>query len=225
MAKSSARRRSRVLPASGLAAVAALAVSKPADAQVIHVTGQPFTVDPSNQAVFWDIDGDTVTDFKIHMYVGNDNTYIAKNGFYIGNAFVKSIYDPNGLRALPLNYIVGPNLPASKFASHSNFFGFFTQLGNPSGELHLGQQFIGFKFVSDSATLFGWANITIAPNSLTFTDWAYQSTPGAAILVGTEAIPEPATAATGLGLLALGAAGVSAYKRRKAAAALEKPQA
>jgi len=31
---------------------------------------------------------------------------------------------------------------------------------------------------------------------------------------------EPAQAATGLGLLALGAAGVSAYKRRKAAASL-----
>ncbi|HEX4133616.1 MAG TPA: PEP-CTERM sorting domain-containing protein [Bryobacteraceae bacterium] len=52
-------------------------------------------------------------------------------------------------------------------------------------------------------------------NSLTAIDWAYQ-TDGSAILAGDTGIPstpEPSTAA--LALLAMGAAGVAALRRRR----------
>lgn len=51
-------------------------------------------------------------------------------------------------------------------------------------------------------------------DSLTLIDWAYQSVSGESIHVGdkgTTAVPEP----SGLGLMALGALGVAALRRRR----------
>ncbi|MGJ3242546.1 MAG: hypothetical protein ACFE0O_06280 [Opitutales bacterium] len=83
--------------------------------------------------------------------------------------------------------------------------------------------FIGFKFTANSGsdTHYGWAEITIdgafAGSGYIIHDAWYNSTPGAAITVG--AIPEPETAAAGLGALALGAAGLRRWRQRKQAAA------
>ena len=72
--------------------------------------------------------------------------------------------------------------------------------------------YVGFQFnPSGSLTLYGWAEVTFTTanqGSITVHRWAYDDS-GAAIQVGaTSAVPEPAAAATGLGLLALGAAGL-----------------
>jgi len=68
--------------------------------------------------------------------------------------------------------------------------------------------------------LFGWAKVTITDGSngsMTVSEWAYDST-GASIEVGqTSAIPEPASVAAGLGLLALGAAGLRRWRQQKTA--------
>ena len=74
----------------------------------------------------------------------------------------------------------------------------------------------------DQKTYYGWVrlkytNSNNVPNSITAIDWAYEATPGAAIHAGDTGIsgtPEPGTAA--LSLLALGAAGVLALRRRGA---------
>jgi hypothetical protein len=68
----------------------------------------------------------------------------------------------------------------------------------------------------------GWIRIRIEGNmnggfptfeGLTVVDWAYESTPGQSIVAGD--IPEPSVGAlTGLGLLALGARGLRAQRRR-----------
>jgi hypothetical protein len=71
-------------------------------------------------------------------------------------------------------------------------------------------------------TQYGWIRLEFEnggddglPATLTVIDWAVETTPGEAILTGqtVEAVPEPGTMA--LGLLASGAAGITAWKRRR----------
>lgn len=83
--------------------------------------------------------------------------------------------------------------------------------------------YVGFRFVNDGDTFYGWAAMTFnfGGTSIVVDEWAYNSTVGEAIQVGDtgSAVPEPAAAATGLGLLALGAAGLrrKRYLKRNAA--------
>lgn len=81
--------------------------------------------------------------------------------------------------------------------------------------------YMGFSFVSGVNTYYGWAKITVASDTvgLTINEWAYNSTPGAAISVGAgaSAIPEPSTYAALAGLVVLGTTVV--VRRRRVAAA------
>jgi len=84
--------------------------------------------------------------------------------------------------------------------------------------------YIGFSFDDSGITKYGWALITITdssiistgdgpvtvPGQLEITEWAVE-TSGGGINVGV--IPEPSQAAVGLGLLALGAAGLRRSRR------------
>lgn len=77
-----------------------------------------------------------------------------------------------------------------------------------------GDNYIGFQFNS-SSPLYGWARIEIdlgnagvGDETLTIAEWAYEDS-GGDILVG--AVPEPSSFA----LMAAGAAGVLAWKRRR----------
>ncbi|WOO39812.1 hypothetical protein [Rubellicoccus peritrichatus] len=79
--------------------------------------------------------------------------------------------------------------------------------------------YIGFQFRPAGTTLYGWAEVVLTEGGDTGTfeivQWAYEDT-GANIQTG--AIPEPATVATGLGALALGAAGLRRWRKTKQAA-------
>jgi hypothetical protein len=78
--------------------------------------------------------------------------------------------------------------------------------------------FMGVEFPNASHTeLFGWIRITggsTAGIPATIVDWAYEDS-GAGILTGAGIIPEPSSLA--LGCLAAGAAGLAAWRKRKAA--------
>ncbi|MEM1221905.1 MAG: hypothetical protein AAGH40_04020 [Verrucomicrobiota bacterium] len=81
--------------------------------------------------------------------------------------------------------------------------------------------YFGFKFDSNGTTLFGWAEVVITNaavdnGNFEVIRWAYEDD-GSAIRVGqTIAVPEPASTAAGLGLLALGAAGISHWRKSRA---------
>jgi hypothetical protein len=86
--------------------------------------------------------------------------------------------------------------------------------------------FAGFFFGGAANMHYGWIRLKYTlgsnglPNSAEAIDWAYNSTPNGAITAGQgipTATPEPST--LGLGLLAAGAAGVAAIRRRKQASA------
>ncbi len=77
--------------------------------------------------------------------------------------------------------------------------------------------FMGVQFPDDANNLrFGWIRITggaTAGIPATIVDWAYDDS-GAGILTGAGIIPEPSSLA--LGCLAAGAAGLAAWRKRKA---------
>ena len=81
--------------------------------------------------------------------------------------------------------------------------------------LAAGVGFVGFRFNNGSGVQYGWARITMngSPfNSFTLNDFAYADV-GETILTGQ--VPEPGS----LGLLALGAAGLVAWRKHRAKAA------
>jgi len=224
MKKSSRRKKlAPSLARYGLAAGAAVTVgATPALASVV-IFNAPFTVNPSQNSHAWDVDGGGATDFNIR-YVVHDTGFLQASNASVGNsrAWVKN---PGSafykLKALGTGFLIGPSLAVSNFGVTPPFGNeshpghnqaVFTYGGGASGGLHSGTQYVGFKFLLGSQTDYGWASITISSHNITFNNWAYE-TSGAAIAAG--AVPEPANAAAGLGLLALGAAGVSAYKRRR----------
>ncbi|HPA16936.1 MAG TPA: PEP-CTERM sorting domain-containing protein [Verrucomicrobiae bacterium] len=79
---------------------------------------------------------------------------------------------------------------------------------------------VGFNIANGSVTNlhYGWIRVGIETNgsgqpvAMTIYDWAWETAPDTQIVAGV--IPEPSTAA-GLALLATGAAGLAAWRRRK----------
>lgn len=82
---------------------------------------------------------------------------------------------------------------------------------------------VGFSFLSGGNTHYGWAQIDLGAgvdNRLTVVEWTYENSPDTPVHVGTRAaqVPEPASTLPAIAMLAMGAAGVRAWRQRKAAA-------
>ncbi len=199
---------SRRLPHYAAAAVAASA-SPALPAAIIHVTSS-FNVNTPNSTHHWDIDGGGVNDFNFSNYASVTFKKLDAAPSNAGNAWVKNSTSFR-LRAVPANFTIGTGVPFNSGAVN------FTANSAAQGGLHFGTEYVGFKFQLTGQTHYGWANITLGSRSLVFNDWAYQSTANTPIAAGAV-VPEPAQSAAGLGLLALGAAGVAAFKRRAKAA-------
>lgn len=85
---------------------------------------------------------------------------------------------------------------------------------NPNAQFNLTSNgLIGLSFPSGSDLLFGWIRVSTDQSGgvLKIIDWAFESTPSTAIPAGV--VPEPAS----LGLLAVGAAGLAAYRGKRRA--------
>lgn len=105
--------------------------------------------------------------------------------------------------------------------------GTFTRTGNsldigPQFNLNSSDNFLGFRFQNEAAanqTQFGWLQLRMGANTgdRTIVGYAYEDT-GAAIIT---AVPEPSA----LALLATGAAGLFAARRRRQMAVASKPSA
>jgi hypothetical protein len=82
--------------------------------------------------------------------------------------------------------------------------------------------YLGFEFGSKGKDYFGWAKVSASlfAKSAHVTECAYNTVPGQGIVAGEDsAVPEPGT----LLLLALGAAGLMALRKRKLSAVSDQP--
>ena len=216
------RRLQKQLTAYSVAASAALALANPADASIITYNGPALPVD-SNTPQAIDIDGSGTTDFNflVKTLGSVPVMHMSGSGYHPGVAVIGtfpfaqnlpsgaqiSIYNPNQTffsiaalqgvvwtqQQLIPPYIFGP------FAGSTGFIGIAFAITNPltqALEPHTGW----IEYQGDANSLSG-----------TILGWAYESTPGAPINAG--AVPLPGT--LGLGLLALGAAGVARLRQRK----------
>jgi MYXO-CTERM domain-containing protein len=133
-------------------------------------------------------------------------------------------FGPQGLLASQIRINYSPSFPGSSSSSSGSYvpvggtFMYGPWQGVP------GRGFLGLKFVIGPNTYFGWADVTVNENytaalhSFAYEACADQSIDAGQTTGGAECdaseMPEPHSAA----LLALGAAGIAAYRRRRNAA-------
>lgn len=230
-------RESRLLRycAAGAGAAVAVGAVTNADAAIVYTNynNQTFTdtnpADASFTLFNFDIDGNGTSDIGIGQ----------RNGLSAGTGGGAIVVAPTGgtlgivgSSSLGYNYaarltaganigagaafltLTGTGFPGrASLASNTGFP--LSQWATPSPSVG----YIGIRFTGVNGTEYAYLHLSIAsntaavPRQITLLDGAYQSTPNTAIAAG--AVPEPST--TCLGLVALGAAGLVAHRRRTAA--------
>jgi hypothetical protein len=160
-------------------------------------------------AVGWDVDGaggdnfflvNSVTLFGSLSAAANSNSLLVDPSIDLQNiatgGAVGALQATWRTGKLTLTYVAGTGAVPGNFS-----------LGT-SGQF-------GFRFTEASNTYYGWGSLLIDGQAIgqgfKITEAYYQSTPGTAIDVGAVPVPEP----TGIALLALGSAGVMAWRFRR----------
>jgi hypothetical protein len=218
------------------AGVSVLAMANSAQSEIVYtptniVLGAPYKLD---------LNSDGITDFYLtQSHYQNTFSYwrdrvspLRRNEVF-GNAAT------SGASALRAGVQIGP----SKLFSPGKRLMDEVEIGRSSQYLIKGpwanngkgfkNRFLGVKFFVDGKVHFGWARLTVKfdhqfPPSATLTGYAYETIPGKAIIAGAtkgpdeaepislnRPTPEPAT----LGMLALGAPGLSIWRREDSVAA------
>ena len=204
-----ARRVAYSLAAGAAAGVAAGNAASDAEAVIIYSGLQNISIGQFG-ALNLNLDGDAYSDVLLKNYVFGGGNYQGAYvnfspgklvGFSSGLSYVSAL----GPGALIDATTVGPFVGSMAYGA-----------ANPLAEFNdVTDAYIGVAFPIAAVNHYGWIRVDVNNAAGTFLvkDWAYESEPGVGILAGH--IPEPGT----LGMLAAGAAGVLALRRRRQAAA------
>jgi hypothetical protein len=197
--------------AAGAAGVGLLALAEPARADIITVT-IPISI-PAHSIGILKINGHSELKFFPTITTFGTKTMDILGGFRAFPSLEGAFMLPPLAKGAP----IGPRAKFFDFAevvcSVCQTFGGGTTRG-PWGRK---SGYLGFEFLSNSKTHFGWAHLKVGTNpfSAYISEFAYDTVPGQSIEAGqTSPIPEPGT----LTLLALGAAGLAVLRRRKPSA-------
>ena len=210
--------------AAGAATVAA--GQQAADAAVVHVDPVDIVLSGApggSSSIYLDMNNDGSPDLvPLHFMDSANGQGIA--------IIYSSLSNPsNALAGFNAGaYFYPSNLPANTAVSAqpmvSNFFrgdmawrlGYTNSqwLGTTTGASSTG--YLGVRFQAADGAHYGWIRATVGPyfqNIFTIHEWGYNDTPDGPIMTGE--VPEPGS----LGLLALGGAGLLAWRRKRQQAA------
>ncbi|MEM8956040.1 MAG: PEP-CTERM sorting domain-containing protein [Verrucomicrobiota bacterium] len=200
-----------------------------AGAAVVPLNNVPSPTVSSGGTTFfnWDVDGNGLDDFRLRIVPGPGSTYYGVLTLFSGNTTEVGnprLVQASGALSLVPNlfsgintFEIGPTLPPGytfgnigqsfRLTTHSTvFLAGKRGLNFPSGNFPGPKNIIGFSFENGTDIHYAWMQLELG--SLTVISGAYNDTPGASILVGQ--VPEP----SGVLLLAVGAAGLMAWRRR-----------
>jgi hypothetical protein len=215
--------------AAGAAGVGLLALAQPAEAKIVytpthHVIGK-------NGRYKLDLNHDKITDITLVDTYGcnTDYCYGRLSAIPAGGNGVEG---KRGFLSIPYAYalkhgaLVGPKQPFSGQLMASDNVGTLGQW------LNVSNGYLGFKFEIKGKTHYGWARLTVTDKNVvitaTLTGYAYETIPGKPIIAGQTKSPDdagveesrnlPAPESASLGALAMGAPGLSIWRRKESAA-------
>jgi len=233
--------------AANAAGVSLLALSQPAEAKIVYTPADKWL--PLNQTFYLDLNHDGVDDFRFSLRSNTWSTGFARSlivGRQSKNAVFGYFYGPYPCAAaLPKGISVGPKSP---FLPHTAAIMFFSGNGD-AGSQWFGswlnvtkQSYLGLKFMIKGKIHYGWARMGHIRHDksprVKLTGFAYETIPNKRIHAGeiddsedksigpTSAsltTPTQATDPATLGALAMGAPGLSIWRREKLVSA--RPQA
>jgi hypothetical protein len=215
------------------AAGAALALSTGADAEIVYSGTQNVTVTGSGEKTFHI--ASAVAEIQIVQHSSLFGRFTTAN---VGSHLTHGLRF-FGLSAAGVNrYAQGQAIGGASLGLGGLLFGNSGAPGslggnNPRGNFGPGtvDAFVGFKLGNstmpgtDNGDL-GWIQIKVTnddgfPEQVVAVDWAYNAVSGASVYAGqtteNSATPSPEPGAAALGLLASGAAGLVAWRKRRAA--------
>jgi len=199
--------------AAGAAGVSSLALAEPARADIIVVT-TPISIPGSLT-----INGKKVLSLIPNFAAGSSRF---QSSLLARGACCASYRGSFVVSPLAKGALIGPGRAFTYYAELAVGIVAVSFGHKTSGPWANKSGYLGFKFVSNSKTDFGWAHLKVNVRqsvlpimSGSISEFAYDAVPGQTIRAGqTSAIPEPGT----LSLLALGAAGLAVLRRRKRSA-------
>jgi hypothetical protein len=220
--------------AASAAGVSLMALAQPAEAKIVY-TPANLDIGQNDGVIGFDLNHDGIADFGLsnrQQYSTSLRSYFAhlkvvpkKQGNEVwGHNFGCASALPKGTRVGFKGRFYG-SYPFGRYMASATFFG-----GSCPWD-HVSPAYLGLKLVIKGKVHFGWARVNVSRGfgtiSATVTGYAYETIPGKAIITGATKgpddpeptgsldtpSPEPAT----LGALAMGAPGLSIWRRKESA--------
>lgn len=186
--------------------LAAGAAAAPAVHGAIRYTD--VTPDFTGNPVTWDLNNNGTIDFQLQVGIASKNDYSKATALGDGTGLAELSTQPGAADKFNAGETIGAG---STFAVTTTVY---SEMNPATFDWSGGSRgFLGLSIQLNGNTNYGWADIMLNKNSAdsyshTLFAYAYDDTPGQAILAG--AVPEPSTAA----LLVAGAAGVRRRRQR-----------
>jgi hypothetical protein len=241
LSDSTARQLNTYALAATAAGVGMLALTQPVEAEVVYTPAHH--VIKAGQTYRLDVNQDGTADFAIknvfNTFSGNSAGYMRVLPFRNANEVWAAAKAPGCgseilcAAALPKGESVGPTGAFKPDFPGGEFMGASDAESGQSGSWVNVTRYLGLKFVIAGQTHYGWARLTVSSQRFVFTatltGYAYETTPGKAIITGATTGPEdaelsapassPSSAPATLGALALGAPRLSSWRREEPVAA------